>query len=172
MISNGCSIWLLVLFPKTSSYGCYKLMNNVKRLLKKYQRWRLAHLLKNNNKKNPQVYEKMESGIRILEDAGPYLPLQNAGANIGSDGNRLKQLGYKQELSRRLSCVSFSQSSFKFYIAFLVWWMHIAPFCLFLCSSKNSLWVSFAVLGRFFHFPLEFSCIIHVKLNSFLYNGI
>ncbi|XP_043701312.1 amino-acid permease BAT1 homolog isoform X2 [Telopea speciosissima] len=57
----------------------------------------------------------METGIRILEelhDRAPYLPLHDEDT-INSDDSRLKLLGYKQELSRRLSalsnfCVTFS----------------------------------------------------------------
>lgn len=53
------------------------------------------------------------SGIRVLEAAaGVYLPLRNNGEDINAgagsyDDARLNQLGYKQELSRSLSCVRF-----------------------------------------------------------------
>jgi hypothetical protein len=44
------------------------------------------------------------TGIRIAEQEGPYHPLRDGDA-IASDDVRLKQLGYKQELSRGLSYV-------------------------------------------------------------------
>lgn len=44
----------------------------------------------------------MEDGIRISEDAGLYRPLTDGYTNA-SDDSRLKQLGYRQELSRSLS---------------------------------------------------------------------
>ena len=40
------------------------------------------------------------------DTAGVYLPLRNDDGIVNaSDDSRLKQLGYKQELSRTLSCV-------------------------------------------------------------------
>ncbi|GLT91878.1 hypothetical protein SLE2022_097400 [Rubroshorea leprosula] len=48
----------------------------------------------------------MDSGIRVSEDAGPYLPLRQDTAAADSDDVRLKQLGYKQELRRSLSAVA------------------------------------------------------------------
>ncbi|GKV47309.1 hypothetical protein SLEP1_g54221 [Rubroshorea leprosula] len=48
----------------------------------------------------------MDSGIRVSEDAGPYLPLRQDAAALDSDDVRLKQLGYKQELRRSLSAVA------------------------------------------------------------------
>lgn len=46
----------------------------------------------------------MEDGIRISEDAGLYRPLTDGYTNA-SDDSRLKQLGYRQELSRSLSSI-------------------------------------------------------------------
>ncbi|XP_062145326.1 amino-acid permease BAT1 homolog isoform X3 [Alnus glutinosa] len=45
------------------------------------------------------------TGIRIAEQGGPYHPLGEGDA-IASDDVRLKQLGYKQELSRGLSAIA------------------------------------------------------------------
>ncbi|XP_042502536.1 uncharacterized protein LOC122079850 isoform X2 [Macadamia integrifolia] len=52
--------------------------------------------------------EEMESEIRISElvhDGSPYFPLQDDDT-VKYDDSRLKQLGYKQELSRSLSAIS------------------------------------------------------------------
>ncbi|TXG57302.1 hypothetical protein EZV62_018615 [Acer yangbiense] len=63
------------------------------------------------------LYRYMESLMRAVEDGaagGEYFPLRNVDEHehendIGSgDDARLKQLGYKRELSRSLSCVFFS----------------------------------------------------------------
>ncbi|KAF9591866.1 hypothetical protein IFM89_008912 [Coptis chinensis] len=43
----------------------------------------------------------MENGIKVLEDEASYIPLQD-----DEDDSRLKQLGYKPELSRSLSAIS------------------------------------------------------------------
>ncbi|KAK6241907.1 Amino acid/polyamine transporter I - like 10 [Theobroma cacao] len=47
----------------------------------------------------------MDTGIRLSADSVPYLPLREHDANV-SDDARLKQLGYKQELSRSLSAIA------------------------------------------------------------------
>ncbi|XVE75245.1 hypothetical protein DITRI_Ditri12bG0080200 [Diplodiscus trichospermus] len=47
----------------------------------------------------------METGIRQSAGSVPYLPLLDHEPNV-SDDARLKQLGYKQELSRSLSALS------------------------------------------------------------------
>ena len=59
----------------------------------------------------------METGIRVSANSVPYLPLlDHEEANV-SDDDRLKQLGYKKELSRSLSYVinSFSPTTFYLY---------------------------------------------------------
>ncbi|EOY00028.1 Bidirectional amino acid transporter 1 [Theobroma cacao] len=47
----------------------------------------------------------MDTGIRLSADSVPYLPLREHDADV-SDDARLKQLGYKQELSRSLSAIA------------------------------------------------------------------
>lgn len=49
----------------------------------------------------------MESDISILDESteAPYLPLPDSDATAPDD-SRLKQLGYKQELNRRLNAIS------------------------------------------------------------------
>ncbi|XP_022775924.1 amino-acid permease BAT1 isoform X1 [Durio zibethinus] len=47
----------------------------------------------------------MESGIGVSADSVPYLALRDHEADV-SDDARLKQLGYKQELSRSLSAIA------------------------------------------------------------------
>lgn len=63
----------------------------------------------------------METGIRIAEQGGPYHPLGDGDA-IASDDVRLKQLGYKQELSRRLSY------EYAFLILFFFFFLPISSF--------------------------------------------
>ena len=58
----------------------------------------------------PRLQGKMDSRVGIAEEGGPYHPLGDGDTiAFDSDDVRLKQLGYKQELSRRLSyaCLSY-----------------------------------------------------------------
>ncbi|KAK9276930.1 hypothetical protein L1049_006468 [Liquidambar formosana] len=49
----------------------------------------------------------MDGGIRVWEDGtAPYHPLRDTDATADSGDTRLKQLGYKQELSRSLSAIA------------------------------------------------------------------
>ncbi|XP_021299405.1 amino-acid permease BAT1 isoform X1 [Herrania umbratica] len=47
----------------------------------------------------------MDTGLRVSADSVPYLPLREHEANA-SDDARLKELGYKQELSRSLTAIA------------------------------------------------------------------
>jgi len=67
------------------------------------------------------------TGIRIAEQGGPYHPLGEGDA-IASDDVRLKQLGYKQELSRG-HWVGCQEGLFFFFFLFL---------CISFCPMRSN----------------------------------
>jgi hypothetical protein len=69
----------------------------------------------------PRLQGKMDSRVGIAEEGGPYHPLGDGDTiAFDSDDVRLKQLGYKQELSRRLS-----YACFLIYLFIFFWFLFV-----------------------------------------------